>query len=107
MTDADLQRAMALLKLSSLDVRRVCEGSIEKRQEALAELKSKARASYKKAARQLHPDKTKGDPAKAEDFKLLGCFLEYLDRMVPPPPPKRARKGVLRVQFAVHVPISR
>jgi hypothetical protein len=97
-TDADLARATSLLDLSPADLQGL------RTKAGLAALKRKAKKSYRAAAMRLHPDRTGGDAAKAEDFKLVSAFMDELDRMVPPEPVRR--KVVFTVHLSVRVPAT-
>lgn len=101
MTDLDLARATRLLGLSPADLQGIRTG------DGLAALKGKAKKGYRAAAMRLHPDRTGGDAAKAEDFKLVSAFMDALGRMEPPKPvrPPR-RKAILKVHLTVRVPVA-
>ena len=97
MTDADLSRALALLQLAPSDILPLRQARTEaEAATALAALKEKAKRCYKRAAAVLHPDATGGDPAKAEDFKLVSAFMREVAGMQPPEP-RKSRYGTRRV----------
>jgi hypothetical protein len=57
-------------------------------QRKLAELKERVHKNYKRAAFELHPDRTGNDPEKTERFKLLVTVRDDFEKfqLVPPQP---------------------
>lgn len=52
----------------------------------LESLKDKVRRSWKRAALDLHPDRTGGDAAKTALFRDLTATKEHFERLTVPPP---------------------
>ncbi len=98
MTDLDLDRAVRLLGLTPADLRSL------RTPEGLAGLKTRAKRAWKAAALRLHPDRTGGDEARTEDFKLVTGFLEELGRLEVPATPLRKRRRSYNIRVTVRVP---
>jgi DNA-directed RNA polymerase specialized sigma24 family protein len=94
LSDAQISRAMQLLRLTPEDFRVIERApSFEEGQRRLAVLKERVKKLFRKAAMELHPDRTNNDPAKTDDFKLVSAVVEDIERLAfsrpPPPPPQR------------------
>lgn len=93
LTDAQVARAMTILGVQPQDFRFIEQApTLEEGQKRLTELKARVKTAYRRAAMELHPDKTNNDPAKTEDFHLVSAAAEEVAglnfRMRPPPPPQ-------------------
>lgn len=98
MTDTDIIRATGLLGLRPADFLAMRESG-----ESLGRLKAKAKRGYRAAAMRLHPDRTGGDVAKAEDFKLVSAFMQEVEAL----PLLKTRKRVThRLKVTVRVQAS-
>jgi len=76
----EAQRALHALGVEQSDLEAIRRSPLPKAQTLLEELKKRAHRKYKQLALELHPDRTKGDQAKADFFVLLGRVLEELDK---------------------------
>ena len=86
----DAQRALVALGVTPRDLDAVRQAPIVRAGPLLQGLKANARRQYKRLALELHPDRTQGDEAKTEFFKLLGLVLaEFLKVSVKAAPPQR------------------
>lgn len=80
MTDSELCDAMELLGISPSDIQEVkVAPSHERAVQLLKDLKLKARANFKQAAKFLHPDKTGGDKEATRVFRNLVKVVEDLE----------------------------
>jgi len=89
LTDAQIQAALPYLGVNQQDFLAVRQKpTFEEACAALEELKKQAHRNFKKAARELHPDATGGDEAKADIFRTCVSLLDDLDklRLVRPQP---------------------
>jgi hypothetical protein len=83
MTPADAQALLRIGINMDFEVHRIrSAANAEQAHERLAELKERGRTLYRKAAFELHPDRTGGDPEKTELFKLLSVAAKALDEIV-------------------------
>lgn len=92
---------MSLLGLSQNDFRAIEHApSFEAGQQRLADFKERAKKQFRKAALELHPDRTNNDPAKTDDFKLVAAVADDIEKLVfgrpPPQPVMRAVRIVFR-----------
>lgn len=69
----------------------------------LAQLKGQAKAKYRQLALDCHPDRTGGDKAKEELFKLVSQVWEDLQKLEIRPP---APQPVVRVMFVQQAPVT-
>ena len=100
LTDTQVLRAMQLLGLRREDFHAVQTApSFEVAQQRLEELKLRAKKAFKRCAMDLHPDRTNGDPAKTEDFKLVSSAVDEIDKLVMqrPQPQPQMRVVFIRV----------
>lgn len=92
LNDQQVVRAMTILGVRPQDFRDIEQApSFEEGQKRLVAFKARVKASFRRAAMELHPDKTNNDPVKTEDFKLISAAAEEVEglnfRPRPPPPP--------------------
>ena len=105
LNDAQVVRAMTLLGVRPEDFRAIEQApTFEEGQKRLAELKTRVKTAFRRAAMELHPDRTNNDPAKTEDFRLVCAAAEEVDRLdfqrrvaVAPPVPTQSIHFVFRV----------
>ena len=76
LTDDQLREAMEVIGLSPDDF-----GVVHESREAVAELKRRAKAAYKRAVLELHPDRTGGDEVKAELFKAVSVVMDEISEL--------------------------
>jgi hypothetical protein len=76
----------------------------------LADLKANVKRAFRKAALDLHPDRTGGDEEKAGRFKLASSVAEVVEALTlhvqrprPPPPVPRGGVVIINMQPGVHV----
>lgn len=82
LTDAQIQAALPYLGVNPQDFQAVRQmPTFEAATAALDELKKRAHRNFKKAARELHPDLTGGDEAKADIFRTCVEMLDQLDKL--------------------------
>jgi hypothetical protein len=92
LTDTQIQAALAHLQVGPADFQQVSAlPTFEARCQGLEDLKGRIRKNFKKAALELHPDRTGDDPGKTEIFKVLAQFVDQVDqlRVRQPQPPVR------------------
>ncbi len=71
----------------------------------LVAFKAKIKKHFRRAAMNLHPDRTDNDPAKTEDFKLISAVMEELEKVTinqrPAPQPQTivVDVGGVRIHF--------
>lgn len=91
MTQAEAFQLLAQLGVRPEDLARVQRApSFEAAKAQLEELKVRVRAAWKRAAFDLHPDRTGGDPEKTRLYTALNGVrqdFEGLEMRLPPPPP--------------------
>jgi hypothetical protein len=88
-TVADIRLALAELGFSPESiqaVKRAWETSYDAAQVRLAEMKTAAKAEYRRLARELHPDLTGGDADKTEHLKRINVAWEQVEKFQLPPP---------------------
>lgn len=103
MTDTDLSRALRLLGLGPADLKVLRQDRSDTAQQATDDLKQRVRKAFRRVAASLHPDRTGGDTAKTEDFKLVSAFVDAVERMAPPRRVLRPT-ATYRVKVTVSVP---
>lgn len=103
LTDAQVLRAMFLLGLGQGDFQAVQTApTFEEGVKRLDDLKARAKKAFKKAALDLHPDRTNNDPAKTEDFKLVSSAVDEIDKLVLHKPQPRPQVQYIRIHFTSH-----
>jgi len=101
------QTALAELGILPQDIAVVRSVPFPQAQVHLQGLKVKAKKAYKMLALDLHPDRTGGDPVKAEKFQLLTEVLDTFERFkIEPPAPIVARVFFPPIKF-YPVPVPR
>lgn len=77
----EFQRGLAMLNSSIADFRRVtAAASLEQATSQLDDLKKRLKREFRRKALELHPDRTGGDPDKANDFVLIQKVLEAAEQ---------------------------
>lgn len=81
-TDVQLQAALPYFGVTQEEIRAV-QGAptFEAAVAQLAELKARVKKNYKQAVRQLHPDVTGNDEAKAEIFRTLTEMVDSFEKL--------------------------
>lgn len=108
MTPIDAQALLRIGINMDVEVHRIrSAANAEQAHERLAELKERGKTLYRKAAFELHPDRTGGDPGKTELFKLLSVAIKALDEIVlrihrPTPPPVVQQIVIRRQPFGFY-----
>lgn len=100
-----LHRVMQVLGIMPNELQGLQRLPIQEGQRRFAEIKERVHKNYKKAAFELHPDRTGNDPEKTELFKLIGTVKDDFDKLQlerrpvlrPPPPPMPMQVQVVRV----------
>lgn len=102
LTQQQVEEGLRLMGLSMADIQwPTRSGNLEEAKQRLVALKAKAKTGFRRAAMDLHPDRTGGDEAKSELFRVVCALnddiekLEMQDRSTPPPrPPMRVHVHV-------------
>jgi len=89
-------RLLARLGVGPGDLHRVQQTPYPQSVVLMDDLKARVKASFKKLAFELHPDRTGNDPAKTEEFKGLAQVASDFEKFTvqpvrrpPPPPPQQ------------------
>lgn len=98
LTDAQLQRALLLLRIKQDDFTDIVNApTMAEGQQRLAELKARVKKQFRTLAFDLHPDRTNNDPAKTDDFKLVSVVAEDLQEVELRPKPLPRQVFTIRI----------
>lgn len=93
LTQQQVSQALQLMGLTFADLQFPLQtNNLEESKQRLVQLKARAKAGFRRAAMDLHPDRTNGDEGKAELFRLVSCVMEEMEKLevaqrpVMPPP---------------------
>lgn len=89
-TDAQLKAVMEMLGVSARELRAARSNGRQ-----LEALKRQVKRAYRHAAFELHPDRTGGDPARTDLFRLLSETVEEIQAIEPQP----RKKWAVRLSF--------
>lgn len=88
LSDDQIVAAMGMLGVSYEEL---CSALEDPTPDALNDLKRRARLNYKRAALDLHPDRTGGDPAKTEMFHAVSELLSEVSDLSHKPTQRRMK----------------
>ena len=80
---------LARLGVGPGDLQRVQQTPFPQSVTLLDELKARVKASFKKLAFELHPDRTGNDPVKTQEFKGLAQVATDFEKLTVQPAPQR------------------